>query len=279
MRDDVCGVRWERAALLASPLFHTVHPLIEALPAECFPDCTTLNLLAQRRALFNANGVPIRFVLPQGDAKIAACDYEGRAYRTGEVLTRPDNWHDLFNALAWLSFPRTKALINRLHVAELARQHGSTRNVARDVLTLFDEGGMIVACSDPALTELLHQFQWKRLFWERRDDVAVHMRFFVFGHAIHEKALAPYKGITAKAICVAVEPDFAALKMAERLDRLDVAAAAALSESQALASTAMLQPLPILGIPGWAAENEQPAYYDDVQHFRPGRMRARSKSK
>lgn len=279
MREDDSGVHWDRAALLASPLFQTVRPLIEALPAERFPDCEALSLLAQRRALINANGAPIRFVLPQGDAKTAACDYEDRAYRTGEVLTRPDNWHDLFNALAWLSFPRTKALINRLHMAELARQHGSTRNVARDVLTLFDEGGMIVACSDPALTELLHQFQWKRLFWERRDDVAVHMRFFVFGHAIHEKALAPYTGITAKAICVAMEADFTALTMAEHLDRLDVAAAAALSESQTLSSTSMLQPLPILGIPGWTAENEQSAYYDDVQHFRPGRTRARSKAK
>lgn len=265
--------------LLASPLFHTVRPLLEALPAECFPDCETLNLLAQHRALSNANGTPIRFVLPQGDAKIAACDYEGRAYRTGEVLTRSDSWHDLFNALAWLSFPRTKALINRLHVTELARQQDSTRTVARDVLTLFDEGGMIVACSDPTLIELLRQFQWKRLFWERRDDVRLHMRFFVFGHAVHEKALAPYRGITAKAICVAVEPDFAALTMAERLELLDIAAAAALSESPVLASTAMLQPLPILGIPGWAAENEQSAYYDDVKHFRPGRTHARSKAK
>ncbi len=265
--------------MLASPLLHTVRPLIEALPAERFPDCEALNLLARRGALINANGKPVRFVPPQGEAKVAACDYEGRAYRTGEVLTRPDNWHDLFNALAWLSFPRAKALINRLHMTELARQHGCTRNIARDVLTLFDEGGMIVACSDPALTELLHQFQWKRLLWDRRDDVAEHMRFFVFGHAIHEKALAPYIGITAKAICIAVESDFTTLPVTDQLDLLDVAATAALSEARTLSSTAMLQPLPILGIPGWTAENEQPSYYDDVRHFRPGRMRAPSKSK
>ena len=31
------------------------------------------------------------------------------------------------------------------------------------------------------------------------------------------------------------------------------------------------QPLPLLGIPGAAADNEQPDYYDDTRQFRPAR--------
>ncbi|MDQ5905211.1 MAG: hypothetical protein QG672_2805, partial [Pseudomonadota bacterium] len=32
-----------------------------------------------------------------------------------------------------------------------------------------------------------------------------------------------------------------------------------------------LQPLPLLGLPGVAPENEAPTYYDDTWQFRPGR--------
>ena len=38
-----------------------------------------------------------------------------------------------------------------------------------------------------------------------------------------------------------------------------------------LQSTRALAPLPVLGIPGWVADNEDPRYYDDTSHFRPGR--------
>ena len=264
---------WDRQALLASPLLHTVRPFIEALPADRFPDCDALNELARRHALRNANGRPIRFVPPEGEAKIAACDYEGRAYRTGEVLTRERNWHDFYNALAWLAFPRTKASINALHIAELERQSGSVRSVARDVLTLFDEGGMIVACSRPALIELLRDFKWKELFVAQREAVRVHMRFYVVGHAVHEKALAPYRGIIAHAIFAAVDEGFHVLAPEAQLAAMDAAAAAQLRTSPMLRDTSTLQPLPILGIPRWWPQNESPTYYDDTGHFRPGRTR------
>ena len=65
--------------------------------------------------------------------------YEERIFRTGEVATRPGSWHDLFNALAWLAFPRAKAALNRLHHDELARRgDGPARGTVRDVATLFD---------------------------------------------------------------------------------------------------------------------------------------------
>ena len=106
-------------------------------------------------------------------------------------------------------------------------------------------------------------------------DVRRSMRFHVFGHAIYEKALEPYKGVTAKALIVDIAP--------ELLDRADGAAArgarragrAAISrQPQALASTRSLSPLPILGIPGWEPANEREEYYDDASQFRPEARRA-----
>jgi hypothetical protein len=29
------------------------------------------------------------------------------------------------------------------------------------------------------------------------------------------------------------------------------------------------EPLPVLGVPGWCADNAQPQFYDDTQVFRP----------
>jgi hypothetical protein len=95
------------------------------------------------------------------------------------------------------------------------------------------------------------------------------MCFFVFGHAILEHALAPFKGVTAKALVIATAPDAPAL-----VDHLDAAAAAHFARPESLVSTRALQPLPVLGIPGWTAENEDPAFYDDAAVFRPGRARA-----
>ena len=57
--------------------------------------------------------------------------YEVHLFETGQVQTRPDNRHDLFNALAWLAFPRTKARINAMHAAEIPRERRQARPAAR----------------------------------------------------------------------------------------------------------------------------------------------------
>ena len=142
------------------------------------------------------------------------------------------------------------------------------------MLTLFDEGGIIVASADAQLSALLHGFRWKDLFWKRRAAVARSMRFYVFGHAIYEKALQPYKGVTAKALLVDVASRSIDAPLEEQLTELDTRAAAYFSDAQALTSTRLLLPLPILGIPGWEPANEREEYYDDVSQFRPGRAGA-----
>src|SRR3990167_9931502 len=38
--------------------------------------------------------------------------YEPRIFLSSEVSTRPENWHDFFNALIWYTFPKSKAALN-----------------------------------------------------------------------------------------------------------------------------------------------------------------------
>lgn len=264
-------MRWSPAHLSAQPALHTLRPLIQALPDDSFPDYAALNALAARRDVRSGNDAPLRFVPPR-QPRSSAREYEAQIFRRGEVQTRADNWHDLFNALAWLTFPRSKAMLNRLHMAHLAQQQGTLRSASRDVLTLFDEDGMIVLSAQPELSRLLRAFRWKEFFVDHRTQVLQSMRFYIFGHALHEKALRPFEGITGKALII----DVATLPacVSASLALADSAVDAALTQPQTLASSASLQPLPILGIPGWWSANESAAYYQDTRQFRPGRRRA-----
>jgi hypothetical protein len=270
-------VAWDRAALAASPWFAAVHHLLARLPQDRFPGLDDLNALARERGVRTGSDAPLAFVPAAVSARGLDNQYEVRIFRTGEVATRADNWHDLFNALAWLAFPCTKATLNRIHHDELVRRRGSgERGTPRDVLTLFDEGGVLVACAAPALARCLEEFRWRELFWTCRREALEAMRFFVFGHAILERALVPYKGVTAKALVIEVERAALALSAPALVELLDERAAAHFARPESLASTRTLHPLPVLGIPGWAPENEDPAFYDDESVFRPGRARGRT---
>ena len=174
------------------------------------------------------------------------------------MQTRPDNLHDLFNALTWLAYPKTKARINALHAAEIPHERGR-RGRKRDLLTLLDEGGAIVLCSAPDLIELVRSFQWKALFWERRAHLLRAMRIRVLGHATLEQALKPWPGISCKALFVAADAD------------PDAAAAEWLTTLPPHATPQATAPLPIFGYPGWLAGSERAEFYDDLRYFRPFR--------
>jgi len=193
----------------------------------------------------------VRFVPPAG----ADPYYEIHLFESGQVHTRPENRHDLFNALCWLAFPRTKARINAMHAAEIPSEAGQ-RGRLRDLLTLFDEGGAIIACADEALNGLIRELRWKELFWEQRSRVRAAMRFVVLGHAVLEQALEPWPGITCKALFADPRAD------------LDAQAAAWLAQLPAEATPRMLVPLPVFGYPGWLPGGERAAFYDDERCFR-----------
>jgi hypothetical protein len=215
------------------------------------PSLAALNAAAGAQSLHTESGRPLRFVPPAG----ADPYYEVHLFETGEVHTRPDNRHDLFNALCWLAFPRTKARLNALHAAEIPRE-GGRRGRLRDLLTIFDEGGALVVCADEKLNALIREFRWKELFWERRGRIKAAMRFVVLGHAVLEQALDPRPGLTCKVLFVDPQHD------------VDAQAAAWLGRLPPGASPRLLAPLPVLGFPGWLAAGENADFYDDASYFR-----------
>jgi hypothetical protein len=197
--------------------------------------------------------------------------YESRVRETGEVETRPGNWHDFFNALVWLSFPQAKLALSAGHARamELAPA-GEARGPQRDALTHFDECGMVVVSSRPELLDLLREFRWKSLFAEHRPAVMQAMRFVVFGHATYEALLDPFVGLTAKAVLHQVDDAWLAMSGSAQFAAVDALLAVDLRSGR-YARPRDFQPLPVLGIPGVTPDSECPTYYDDVMQFRPGR--------
>ena len=203
---------------------------------------------------------PVRFVaqdaLPSGEA------YEAHIFRTGEVPTR-DNLHDFFNGLAWLHFPQAKRRLNELQAAEIDRHGvGAHRGPLRDALTLFDENGAVLD-APAVLWEALVARDWHRLFVTESACWA-EARLLLFGHALLEKLTVPRKGLTAHVLF--------APGASQSIYPRDECIAEALSAAHL--ATKPFAPLPVLGVPGWWAENTNPCFYDDPDVFRPRRLAA-----
>lgn len=226
--------------------------------------CTPRQALATIPSPVDLAAGPLRFV--DGDSAPAGEAYEAFIARTACVPTR-DNLHDLFNGLVWLRFARIKRRLNELQAAQIAQEGvQARRGPLRDALTLFDENGALLM-APPALWRALLARDWQRLFVAQR-GLWRQARFVVFGHALLEKlATAPRKNLTAHVLLP--PPDAAA-------DEAEVAFDA-LAEGRALSADWLagkpFTPLPVMGIPGWNAGNEDFSFYDDPEVFRPPRVR------
>lgn len=271
---------WRKDALLDKPYFAPLHPFVYRLGRDAFPTLQDCNALLEWHtpAVTVQSGQPVRFVAQQHGKLPFESQYEPRCYLKGEVATREGNWHDLFNALVWMAFPKAKTAINARHYHVLTDHSKGAdtgmsggRGSTRDTSTLLDESGVIVVCADAELARLLRDFQWKELFWVRREQVRSSMGFYLFGHGLYEKALRPYIGMTGQGLLLAAEPEFFNWALERQLEYLDGRLSAYLSDRQHLTSTRELTPVPLLGIPGWAAENECAVYYDNKDYFRAGR--------
>ncbi|HVK55918.1 MAG TPA: DUF3025 domain-containing protein [Burkholderiales bacterium] len=266
---------WAPHVFEQSPIFMPLLPAAQRIrQSDNWPTREQLATLLAESAIVSGGDKPVRPAAPLSSTDSISLDYETRCYLTGELETREENWHDLFNALVWLTFPRAKAKINARHYHALQGSSDSNkRGPERDALTLFDECGVIVASDDASLLDLLRGFSWKELFWSRRHDLLTHMRVYLFGHGLYEQALQPYIGLTGKAVLLSVESSFLELPLERQLASLDDELAALIANAEKFKRTSDLSPLPILGVPGWIEGNGEESFYDNTAYFRPGRRK------
>jgi hypothetical protein len=263
---------WNTDWLNRSDMFAPLRAVGTRLPEMGWPNPDLLNALAEDAGrVVNAQGQRVRFVAQAPKSEEFGDGFEPRAFLKGEVQMRPLDWHDLFNALVWISFPTTKAVINARHYEALSGAHAGNRSPVRDALTLFDEEGVVVLSSDAGMLELVREFRWKELFWERREKLRERMRFFLFGHALYRKALDPFVGMTGKAVLLSVPDGFAQLPLKTQVAEADRLLAVHVWNRARMSHGRELSPLPVLGVPGWWGANEQESFFDNTGYFRPGR--------
>ncbi len=231
-----------------------------------------LNRRAVLAGLKNQHGHPIRFVSQQDLP--AELSYEAYINTTGRVPTR-ENLHDFFNALIWLTYARVKVQLNALQAAQIARLGiGKSRGPSRDAATLFDENAAILAVTDNDtghnLVSALRHHQWTEVFVQQREQFMVHAEVVLFGHAIMEKLVQPYKAITAHTLVCWVDADFHQLDSSGKTAILDSQMATQLSACEL--RTGIFSPLPVLGVPGWWQKQDL-QFYADASVFRPKRLR------
>lgn len=229
-----------------------------------------LNAAAASLGLLNHRSLPLRFV-PQDDLP-AGVAYETFISDKGAVPTR-DNLHDLFNALVWLTYPKIKVRLNAMQAMEIDRRKVSgavTRGKLRDAATIFDENAVILLTSSPSIGELLREHAWRQLFVEQRSLLEQECRVQLFGHALMEKLVAPYKAITGHTWVVTAEKSVLALPPTEMRAWLDATVAMQLEGGL---DTSDFTHLPVLGVPGWWPLQDE-RFYADATVFRPPRRPA-----
>ena len=266
---------------LDTPLFEPLSPLAPELQKSPthWPSLDNYQhiLNTNEKAVQTKNNKTIRFVEQSDRPSCFEDHYENRIYLTGEVQTRLQNWHDFFQVLVWRTFPKIKVELNARHYqAAIDRKHNTAasknRSPIENAITLFDECGAIILSSDMQLLELVKQHQWKELFWHRRPYFDQHFKCVVFGHALYEKAIAPYIGMTAHCVLLTVPADLLTQPLHAILNYCDNHVAQDFTyQKQRIRSPKDLHPFPILGMPGWHSENSQESFYDNTSYFRPKR--------
>jgi hypothetical protein len=255
-------IDWQQPWL--APLLPIAQPILEAQDWR-----QAINTAAVEKALRNHRNLPIRFVLqeelPPGTA------YEAYISETGCVPTR-DNLHDFFNALVWLTYTQIKVGLNAVQATEIASTSQADlkpaqRGKVRDAATIFDENAALLITNNKALVEDLRDHHWRDVFIRQRSQFQHACEVRLFGHALMEKLIAPYKAITAHAWVVWVDASFFAMSSDQKKERLDSIVAQELKQG---VKTADFTPLPVLGIPGWWSGQDE-AFYADASVFRPRR--------
>jgi hypothetical protein len=235
-----------------------------------------LSAAATTAGLRNSQGLSVEFVEAR---PLGATSYEAMIFESGKVPTRVpedgatsiDVIHDYLNAQMWFAWPRTKAALNAAQyqsakaVVDLSGASNSQRGTYRDRLTLLDESGVVVVCTE-ALAVLFKARQWPQLFYENRAAILQgEFQVFVLGHGLLQRLQAPFKSITAHAWVVSgLLPEGSERhEISEGLDKHMAMQVPCLDRSQ---------PLPVMGLPGWHRswfEGEQDAaFYNDQNVFR-----------
>lgn len=168
-----------------APYFRGARAFLAALdmplPDDKFPGIPFYNELATRLIevcpdaprlqFFQAPHVPSR----RKKSDLGIRRYEEEVIETGRVPMREDFWHDFFNNLSWLLYPRFKMELMKVSYQAYLKRRGidQRRSTIEDFTTMTDEASVLLVTALGTTQP------------------------FIFGHALFESALFERLNITA----------------------------------------------------------------------------------
>ncbi|MDT0593930.1 DUF3025 domain-containing protein [Glaciecola petra] len=233
------------------------------------------------------NETPHNEFIAQDVFEYANESYEAYIYKYKKIPTR-NNWHDFFNGMIWLQFPKTKQYFNQQHVTEIKssqtnalngqnRSNSKNRSAIRDRLTHFDECGLVLFTDQTWLENALDNHDWQQIFVKNKALWHSHIIPVVLGHALWEMLLNPFIGLTAKATVVSVSSETLTTLIQDnqqvgdkqRLLNVDEMLLTHLIDKKLIFKRKPWKPLPLLGIPGWSKNQQNEAFYANTDYFMP----------
>lgn len=256
-REIIYGEKWRPHFYKDFAGFYTVEPFWKTVAQsflERFPTIEDYNSLK--------GSLGFNFVVQKHDMQ-----YLREITESHQIPTRLNSWHDFFNNLSWIIWPRMKtAIIKKFSFTkDVVSKNG--RTPLQNWLTHFDECGVVLCCDREELFHTLKRHEWKKFFLDNK-DLTKQCEMYIIGHGMLEKSLSPYIGMTGKAVFLNVSNSFFSLSYKEKMQFVDDKMAdfiVTLNDSSPLKP---LLPFPLLGWPGIWPGNEKEEFFANRAYFR-----------
>ena len=253
LRGDVPVERFEH------PLYAELKPWADWLRQPDWPPLEDISRELMARTAV-AGHAPLRLVEQTPELARDRLHFELRIRKHGQIATRTDCWHDLFNALVWIAQPAIKRALNGRQADDVLKVGSSQRTRSQCALTHFDEAGVVLILRDAERFSRWDRHDWDGLFHRlTADDYAL----LIVGHALYEHGLVEGKLLVGKALAVLdPTPRTSAARIASQL-------ADAIAEKNVLTDPQQLRPLPLMGLPGWHPRAADTEFLREADCFRP----------
>jgi hypothetical protein len=222
------GQPWDPRFAEKSPLFAPFSGLTAAFAAHAeWPTPADFTSLVEAERVRRASTLsPLEFVVsaprPRRQKRVSVSIdglYDGSIARRRQVPCVKDSYHDLWNAIAFAAFPRSKRALHARQYRALERwaTEGAARLPSRrtreqDALTVFDEGGSVLVADAAFFARWREASDWTPLS-ESGDCHVV-----LFGHALMELLGYGRPGIRSCALFLDRDETFAHTALVEWID-------------------------------------------------------------
>lgn len=211
------GQTWNRQFLVDEPLFRVFEPFARDLRRPEWPSREDYaRHLEQHRARSSPHLEPLGIAAsPERSRRQKRTQlnlselYDGKIALGGQIYCLDQSYHDLFNVIVFAALPEAKRALHRRQFRALTRwlepEHEQRarlpgrRTREQDALTLFDEGGVVLAVSEEERSRLEGRMEPSAVLPFEPSSYKVPI---LFGHALLEHLYEGHRALRASGLFI-----------------------------------------------------------------------------